>query len=161
MFSPFSKINMMRRHWRLLLVLICISQIGISQKLKKPDQVTLTNLENHIRFLADDKLEGRRAGTHGEELAMDYISNQFKQNGLASKGTDGYYQPFDINEGKQINGGTHFTINDHELKLNDDYFPFAYSPNSTIDAMPAISVEEAGMPWFINLKDIIDENASN
>lgn len=161
MFSLHSKVNMMYRHWRLFIVFICVSQFGISQKLKRPDQVTLTNLENHIRFLADDRLEGRRAGTHGELLAMEYISNQFKQNGLASKGTDGYYQPFDINEGKQINEGTHFIIDDHELKLNDDYFPFAYSPNSTIDAMPAISVQEAGMPWFINLKDVIDENASN
>src|SRR5215475_11161785 len=124
MFSLRSKVNMMYRHWRLFIVFICVSQIGISQKLKKPDQVTLTNLENHIRFLADDKLEGRRAGTHGEELAMNYISDQFKQIGLSPKGSDGYYQNFDINDGKQVNPETHFSINDKELKLNEDYFPF-------------------------------------
>src|SRR5215469_10927016 len=144
-----------------LLAFIFISQVGISQKLKKSDQLTLNNLKDHIHYLADDKLEGRRAGTHGEELAMDYIADQFKQNGLRPKGTDGYFQPFDINEGKQINPGTHFIINDQGLNLNDDYFPFVYSPNVNIEALPAISVQESGMPWFINLKDVLEENENN
>ncbi len=146
---------------RLLLVLILISQLAISQKVRKSDQLTLNNLENHIHYLADDKLEGRRAGTRSEELAMEYISNQFKQIGLRPKGTEGYYQPFDINDGKEVNAGTSFSINDKELKLNEDYFPFAYSPNVNIEAMPAISVKESGMPWFINLKDVFEENENN
>src|SRR5215472_17369828 len=132
---------------RYLLALIFLSQVGISQKLKKSDQLTLNNLKDHIHYLADDKLEGRRAGTHGEELAMRYISDQFTQIGLRAKGTDGYLQPFDILDGKQVNAGTHLIINDQELELNQDYFPFPYSPNSNIEDMPAISVKEAGMPW--------------
>ena len=144
-----------------LLILVLFGQAGISQKLKKSDQLTLTNLQNHIHFLADDKLEGRRAGTKGEELAMDYISDQFKQIGLRPKGTEGYYQNFDINEGKQVNPETHFVINDKELKLDEDYFPFVYSPDITIEALPAIALQEPGLPWFIDLKDVMDENASN
>ena len=143
------------------MILVLFGQGGISQKIKKSDQLTLTNLQNHIHFLADDKLEGRRAGTKGEELAMDYISDQFKQIGLRPKGTEGYYQNFDINEGKQVNPETHFVINDKELKLNEDYFPFVYSPDITIEALPAIALQEPGLPWFIDLKDVMDENASN
>ena len=148
-------------YWKLFLILVLFSNPGISQKLKKSDQVTLINLQNHIHFLADDKLEGRRAGTKGEELAMDYISNQFKQIGLRPKGTEGYYQNFDINEGKEVNPETHFIINGKELKLNEDYFPFVYSPDVNIEALPAIALQESGLPWFINLKDVIDENATN
>lgn len=148
-------------YWRFFLAIIFFSQTGISQKLKKSDQAILTNLQSHIHYLADDKLEGRRAGTKGEELAMDYISDQFKQIGLRPKGTEGYYQSFDINEGKQINSGTHLIINDKELKLDEEYFPFAYSPNVNIEALPAIALQESGMPWFINLKDAIEENANN
>jgi aminopeptidase YwaD len=148
-------------HWRLLLAFIIFSQPGISQKIKKSEQAILANLQAHIHYLADDKLEGRRAGTEGEELAMNYISDQFKQIGLRPKGTEGYYQAFDIYEGKQINTGTHFTINDKELRLNEEYFPFVYSPNANIEALPAISMQETGMPWFIDLKDAIGENASN
>ncbi len=146
---------------RLLIGFLLIFQFTFSQRLKKSDQLTLTNLENHIHYLADDKLEGRRAGTKGEGLAMDYIGDQFKQIGLRPKGTEGYFQAFDINDGKQVNTETAFIINDQELKLNDEYFPFAYSPNVNIEAMPAISVHESGMPWFINLKDVMEENSNN
>jgi len=155
------KLRMRGQRWSLLFLLLCISASSISQKLRKADQVTLKNLESHIQYLADDKLEGRRAGTAGEQLAMDYISRQFNQIGLIPKGADGYLQPFDINDGKQIGSGTHLIINDQELRPKEDYFPFPYSPNVSIDAMPAISVQEAGMPWFVNLKDVIEENANN
>ena len=144
-----------------LLTLIFFNQAINSQKVKKSDKTILSNLENHIQYLADDKLEGRRAGTPGETLAMKYISDQFKKIGLQAKGPDGYYQPFDINEGKQINHGTSFTINGDELKCGKDYFPFVYSPNISIEAIPAISVRESDMPWFIDLKDILDENKDN
>lgn len=148
-------------NWRLLLAFMLLWQTGISQKIKKSDQPVFTNLQTHIHYLADDKLQGRRAGTPGEEMAMNYISDQFKQIGLRPKGTEGYYQPFDINEGRQINPGTHFVINDKELTLNDEYFPFVYSPNSNVEALPAIAMQETGMPWFIDLKDAIAENANN
>ena len=34
-----------------------------AQKLKRADKVLIQNLETHIKFLASDELEGRRAGT--------------------------------------------------------------------------------------------------
>ena len=73
-----------------------------AQKLKKADKATLANLEQHINYLADDKLEGRRTGTKGELLAMQYIADQFLKNGLQPKGTSGFIQEFTINEGKQF-----------------------------------------------------------
>lgn len=147
--------------WRLLLLFVFFTQAGNSQKLKKSDQITLNNVQSHIRYLSDDKLEGRRAGSKGEELAMDYISDQFKQIGLRPKGTVGYYQDFTIGEGKQANEGTHFIINDRELKMHEEYFPFPYSPNVSIEALPAIAMQETGMPWFIDLKDAMEENSNN
>jgi aminopeptidase YwaD len=142
-------------------LLIFFSQAINSQKIKKSDKITLVNLENHIHYLADDKLQGRRAGTAGEIMAMNYISDQFKQIGLQPKGSDNYYQPFDINEGKQVNAGTFFIINGDELKQGKDFFPFVYSPNISIEAIPAISVQESDMPWFIDLKEVAGENANN
>ena len=60
----------------------------------KPDTQTLDNLQSTYQYLADDKLEGRRTGTKGEELAMEYISSQFKEIGLQPKGTEYYPQSF-------------------------------------------------------------------
>jgi hypothetical protein len=132
-----------------------------AQKLKKADQPILNNLKSHIEYLSSDKLEGRATGTTGELLAMNYIADQFKQIGLQPKGTEGYFQAFDIYEGKQINPTTQFVINNTALKINTDFFPFAYSPNGSIEAFPAIAIEESDMPWFINLKETIEENKND
>ena len=140
---------------------LLLANLVSAQKLKKADKITRDNLEAHIKFLADDKLEGRRAGSNGEKLAMQYISEKFKTTGLLAKGIDGYYQPFEINEGLQINEGTYLTINETPLVPGKDFFPFTFSAEKAIEASPAVAIQEADMPWFIDLKEILDENKSN
>jgi aminopeptidase YwaD len=142
----------------LLLLVVSVAQ---AQKIKKEDKQLLSNLQQHVQYLADDKLEGRRTGTAGEKLASEYISNAFQKVGLAPKGTNGFYQSFDIAEGKGINPSTHLIINETPLKLNKDFFPLAYSPNISIEALPSIALQEPDMPWFYDLKELIDANASN
>jgi hypothetical protein len=47
----------------------------------------------HMRFLADDLLEGRGTGTRGYELAAKYVAARFEALGLAPGGTgDSYFQ---------------------------------------------------------------------
>jgi len=132
-----------------------------SPKLSKSDKTTVANLQSHISYLADDKLEGRRAGSNGERLAGEYISNKFRETGLQPKGSDGYYQPFEIYDGKQINSPTHFIINENILTVEKDFFAFPYSPNISLEALPAIAVQEADMPWFYDLKEVLNENKNN
>src|SRR3954452_22059198 len=48
-------------------------------------------LASHIRFLADDLLEGRETGTRGFELAARYVAAQFASFGLQPAGDDGSY----------------------------------------------------------------------
>ena len=45
----------------------------------------------HIRFLADDLLEGRGPGTRGDALAQNYIASQFEAMGLQPAGDNGTY----------------------------------------------------------------------
>ena len=87
---------------RLLIILLFASFSSVGQKLKKADKVVITNLQAHITYLADDKLEGRRAGTNGEKLASEYISSEFQKAGLEPKGEKGWLQPFEIYDGKQL-----------------------------------------------------------
>ncbi|HYC29282.1 MAG TPA: hypothetical protein VEB42_10705, partial [Chitinophagaceae bacterium] len=113
---------------RALLVVAVVtgSYLSYGQKLKKADKAIIKDLQGHISYLADDKLEGRRAGTKGEQLASEYISRQFTAAGLQPKGADGgWLQPFDINDGKEVKPSSHFIINGYDLKLNTDYFPLA------------------------------------
>src|SRR5204863_2470006 len=51
-------------------------------------------MDAHIRYLADDLLEGRAAGTRGGRLAARYIAAQFATLGLEPAGPDSsYFQP--------------------------------------------------------------------
>ena len=45
----------------------------------------------HVRFLADDLLEGRYPGLRGSDLAAKYIATQFALDGLLPGGDDGTY----------------------------------------------------------------------
>jgi len=152
MLSDFSK--------ALLLVLVLTACSG-PRNITKTDTKTLDNLKLHIQYLADDKLEGRRTGTPGEELAMDYIMKQFKEIGLIPKGTEYYPQNFPVYDGKKIDSMTEFVINGNALAVGKDFFPMPYSPDAAIEALPSIAVQEADMPWFFDLKETLEENKTN
>lgn len=151
---------MSKKYWILWLLAFTFS-FAEAQKLKKEDKELIANLQQHIHYLADDKLEGRRTGTKGEKLAATYISDEFKQIGLLPKGTNEYYQTFDIDEGKQINPATYLSIDGKTLTLNKDFFPLSYSANGMIEASPSIALQEMNEPWFLDLKELLEEHANN
>ncbi len=47
----------------------------------------------HVKFLADDSLEGRETGSEGLRKAQAYAVEQFQKAGLEPAGTKGFYQP--------------------------------------------------------------------
>lgn len=133
-----------------------------AQKLKKADKATLANLETHVRYLADDKLEGRRTGSSGEKAAGDYISIAFAGVGLAPKGdNNGWLQAFEVNEGRQIGQDSYFSINDKVLSPGKDYFFLTSSGQGAVEGSPAIALQEGGDPWFLDLKDMVEAGRSN
>ncbi|MBC8024883.1 MAG: M20/M25/M40 family metallo-hydrolase [Steroidobacteraceae bacterium] len=48
-----------------------------------------------VRVLADDAMEGRRAGTPGHRRAAEYVAKEFEKAGLKPGGDDGWFQ--DVN----------------------------------------------------------------
>ena len=144
-----------------ILVFLSVSFFADAQKLKKEDKQLLAHLQAHIQFLADDKLQGRRTGTEGEKQAAAYISTEFQKVGLSPKGSQEWLQPFEINEGKEISPSTTMTINGNQFQLHKDYFPLIISSNGSLDATPSIALQEPGTPWFFDLKDLLEENATN
>ncbi len=133
-----------------------------AQKLNKNDKVTLTNLQAHIRYLADDKLEGRRTGSPGEKAAGDYIISEFSKAGLRPKGDgNGWLQAFTIDEGRHIGAETYFSADSRPLVLNRDYFPLSLSPTGQVAGAPAIALQESGVPWFLDLKETVEAGAGN
>ncbi len=150
----------------LVLMLFPILSFGQSKRKKrmaeeKANTEMMANLTAHIQYLADDKLEGRRTGSKGEELAMQYIINQYKQMGLEPKGVNGYIQEFEVNEGKQIDATTILKVDNTSLQLTTEFIPLAFSAQQIVKGSPAIALSEAHQPWFKDLKDLLEENKAN
>jgi len=55
------------------------------------DTITTDGLMSHIKVLSSDQYEGRAPATHGEDLSINYIADQFKKIGLEPGNTDGTY----------------------------------------------------------------------
>ncbi|HZS41501.1 MAG TPA: M28 family peptidase [Polyangia bacterium] len=61
------------------------------------EEVTAPALAAHVRFLADDLLEGRAPGSRGDELAMKYVAAEYERLGLEPAGdAGGWLQKFEI-----------------------------------------------------------------
>ena len=153
---------------KLLLVVLLFTSLSHAQSKRKKrlaeekaSMELVANLKSHIQYLADDRLEGRRTGTKGEQLALAYIVQQYQQIGLQPKGKEGYVQTFEINEGKQITAATNLIVNDHALEQNTEYFPLCYSAQKSVKGNPAMALNEKGQPWFKDLKEVLEENKTN
>ncbi|SNC59448.1 Zn-dependent amino- or carboxypeptidase, M28 family [Hymenobacter gelipurpurascens] len=48
-------------------------------------------IKSHIWYLADDKLQGRQAGTPGYQMAVEYVTAQLRQLGVEPAGENGTY----------------------------------------------------------------------
>ena len=149
-------------------VLLLVPFLGLSQgkrkiriEAEKQKAVLISNLKSHIGYLASDALEGRRTGTAGADAAMDYLVKQYQQLGIGPKGTSGYLQKFEINEGLQLDPSTYFTVNNIQLKIEKDFFPLANSASISITGKPAMALNEKGQPWFKDIKETLEENKSN
>ena len=56
--------------------------------------INRASAEAIVRFLADDELQGREAGTHGARIAARYLASCLKEAGIAPLDST-YYQPFE------------------------------------------------------------------
>lgn len=154
----------MKKLW-LLLILLPVFNYSFAQSKKaraKADKIITANIQTHIQYLASDKLEGRRAGTPGEALAMQYISNMFTKYKLTEKGDSGFIQPFEINEGKEFNApDNNVTVNGEKLEPESDYYPLAFSANDSVKGSVSPLLREANEIWFWNVADMVDDNKKN
>ncbi len=76
-------------------------------------------LEQHLRFLASDELQGRKTGTKGNDAAARYIAEQFRMYGVnLAPGQTDFFQP--INFLQQIPGGGGSLTIDNQQYIHGD-----------------------------------------
>jgi hypothetical protein len=93
----------MRRLLVLGLALAALSALAQGLALSTPAEqaaartIDASGLRGHVRFLADDLLEGRGTGTRGDALTQAYLASQLEVLGLKPAGAEGsYLQPFEL-----------------------------------------------------------------
>ncbi|WP_347160267.1 M28 family peptidase [Pontibacter chitinilyticus] len=96
---------------------------------KYAETITADDLSKHLHIIASDSMEGRDTGSKGQKMAAEYISNHFKQEGLAGPvktGTNPYYQTFDLEKTQW--GGGYILVGNKKFLMMQDFFVLGGSP---------------------------------
>jgi Zn-dependent M28 family amino/carboxypeptidase len=83
------------------------------------DSINADDLMRHIKALASDEFEGRGPGTRGEELTVNYLTEQSKRLGLKPGNPDGTYVQKVPLAGFRAEPEASFTAGGRELKLEN------------------------------------------
>ena len=92
-------------------------------------QVSASRLEEHIHFLASDRLEGRGTGTPGYDSAARYVMNHFAKLGLDSAGTEGYLQPVPFRRARALAASSLVLVGRSGRRTLRAYRDYVPSPN--------------------------------
>jgi hypothetical protein len=106
-------------------------------------------------------LEGRRAGTVGEQKAVDYIIEQYKDLGIQPMGENGFIQNFPIDEGKKFASNAFIKVNGQKAILDTDFFALSNSGSNQFTSLAARSLNETNQVWFKDVQEVLEENTSN
>ncbi len=106
-----------------------------------PDPATLNaDLQGpirHVRFLADDALEGREVGSPGARCAADYLAATFSELGLEPAGDDGgYFQSFQARVGTVLGAHNLLEIDGASYPLGDAWVPYGYTGAGMVEGVP-------------------------
>ena len=96
-------------------------------------EITISELRHHIKFLASDELAGRYPGTEGDKQAAEYIRNEFRSFGLKLLGKDGFQQ-FEVTV--KIKAGKNNSLQSGNVKGQAliDFTPAGFSAKSALHA---------------------------
>ncbi len=95
----------------IIIVLLATIAFGCKEKADSKNNIETLNISMNedVRILANDSLNGRRTGTQGEKMAADYIAKRFNNLGLQPKGTDSFFQDFTFKKSSNPHKEAEFT----------------------------------------------------
>ena len=137
-----------------LVVALALSAVFAQQPTSTP---SIERLRAHINYLASDKLEGRRTGSQGANLAAEYIAKEFSRYGLQRSigyDTQGmsileadspnrYLQKFPYVAGVELGKSNTLSIQIENgamlnLSVGEDWMPLGLSSNGRVESTPAV-----------------------
>ncbi|MGH9491931.1 MAG: M28 family peptidase [Terriglobales bacterium] len=119
--------------FRLFIFPLALLALLASQAWARAETADPARYREHVKVLADLRMEGRGAGTRGLERARNYLEREFKRLGLQPMGDAGgsYRQPFLVTTGARLRADNRLTAvlngKEQKLKLREDYLPLSFS----------------------------------
>jgi len=112
-------------------------------------QVTVKELQEHIKYLSSDSLKGRLTGTPGDSLSAEYIKGKLLSYGLIPLSGDGL-QRYKVTKRVVAGKSNSLSVNGVAYTLDKDFMPLAFSSNTGIES----EVVFAGYGFNINSDSI-------
>ena len=133
-----------QKTFRIIFVLFFISLFGTvfsqGSVFDQSNSAIEKRLKKDIYLLASDSLQGRESGTASEIMARDYIVSNYKEIGIPPAFKDGsYIQPFTFKATPQYGDSNVLIINKKIFKVEQDFYPLAYSSSAAVSA-PLVNV---------------------
>ncbi len=120
----------------LILGLLLLLSCSMKRNEFSNPEITQAEIKYHIEFLASDSLKGRAAGTEGNNLAANYIRDEFKSYGLKPLGDDNkYFQTFEVVTGLRAGEKNELIFADKKFELGKDFKPLSYSADTSAEGI--------------------------
>ncbi|NNK62314.1 MAG: M28 family peptidase, partial [Gemmatimonadetes bacterium] len=88
----------------------------------------------HVRYLADDALEGREVASQGERCAAEYIAARFEAAGLQPAGDSGTWtQAFAVRAGSRPGDDNALVVGGEDLAVGEDWTPWGFSGTGRVE----------------------------
>lgn len=188
-FKVFMKDKLLPRISLLVALVVAISIAAGGQQTQTQIAPSVERLRAHIEYLASDKLEGRRTGSPGANLAAEFIAREFARYGLRrSIGRDlpgmsileadspkRYMQEFPYVAGVELGKGNELVLTlvanpdskalplkgdtSRTMRLGEDWLPLGLSAQGRIENTPAVLVGYGLTVSELKYDDYADANA--
>lgn len=110
-------------------------KVSLDQKAQESEvaEITISELRQHIEFLASDSLKGRKPGTDGGRIAAEYVAKEISNIGL-SPIENNSFQYFDVVTSISAGENNTFRFKDFNGEAEMDFTPLSFSENGDVTA---------------------------
>jgi hypothetical protein len=115
------------------ILLIGFAFISNAVRAQYSSEISVSDLQKQVGFLASDSLKGRKPGTPGEVMAATYIRDCFSKAGLKLLYDNGF-QKFEIVADVQPGTNNSIAFDDYKAKQGVDFTPLSFSSSATLTA---------------------------
>jgi hypothetical protein len=129
--------NSFRNYFALLIISVILTGCSSQPPKSSSTEITTSELQQHIKYLASDELGGRKSGERGNQIAANYIADEFKRYGLSPAGDKGgYFREFRFTSAIEAgpNNALSAVAGDKQFmfKKEIDFRPLAFSTDTVL-----------------------------